>query len=83
MNKLVRSWCSLLKKLRGYFRGRDSFEKRFLEESVLFSAENCSRELPHNNPNSRTQRYCNFFFELQTVRIKYKVYNLADLHVFG
>ena len=43
-------------KLRGYFRARNSFEKVFLKkktESVLYSAANCSSELPHNNPNSK------------------------------
>ena len=41
------------KKLWGYVRARNSFEKCFLIESVLYSAASCSRELPHNNPNSK------------------------------
>ena len=41
------------KKLRGYFRAQNSFEKCFLTGSVLYSAANCSRELPYNNLNSK------------------------------
>ena len=44
------------KQLRGYFRTRNSFEKRFLKEkteSALYNATNCSRELHHNNLNSK------------------------------
>ena len=55
MNKLVFVF-QRTRKLRGYFRARNSFEKCFLKEkteSLLYSAANCSRELPHNNLNPK------------------------------
>ena len=41
------------KKLRGYFPGAKFFRRVFLNRKCSYSATNCSRELPHNNPNSK------------------------------
>ena len=67
------------KKLRGYVWAR-IFRKVFLKKKIpkgSVQRGNCSRELPHNKPNSKfTLKHCviviiNFnFFELQTVRKK-------------
>ena len=85
MNKLVfffQKTCKLFgpKKLRGYFRARNSLKN----ESVLYSAANCSCEFPHNNLNPKvTQEHSVIviiiFCELQTTRIKYFSYSCTVL----
>ena len=82
MNKLVFVFPKTLwaKKNAGLFSGAKFFREVFLKrkkktEIVLYSAANCSRELPHINLNSKvTLEHSVYiviinFFELQTVRI--------------
>ena len=60
------------------------FGREVLSKSVLYSAANCSRELPHNNLYSKVTREHSViviinFLELQTVRIKYFSYSCTVL----